>query len=107
MSIFLQSIHRRTRALADKSAWLLMLPAGLIIWLLDEAMLKTIIEWLLVAPIMAGLTVILSRIIFPQVDLTRMIDEVVLENRAAAVVVAGLMAFCGLVFLALVLWARA
>ncbi|EAB4417281.1 hypothetical protein D7B12_17780 [Salmonella enterica] len=107
MSHFLHSIHKRTRALGDKSAWFLMLPSLATLWCLDASLFKTIVEWLIVAPLITGLAVILSRIVFPQVDLGLLVDEVILENKAAAIVVAGLMIFCGLLILALMLWARA
>lgn len=63
-------------------------------------------EWLIVATLIVGMAVMLSRIFFPQIDLGRLVDEVILENRAAATVVAGLMVFCGLLIMALMLWAR-
>ncbi|EIW6162709.1 hypothetical protein MF451_003706 [Salmonella enterica subsp. enterica serovar Saintpaul] len=107
MSQFLHSIHKRTRALGDKSAWILMLPSLITLWAIDDALFKTIIEWLIVAPLITGLAVILSRIVFPQIDLGLLVDEVILENKAAAMVVAGLMVFCGLLIMALMLWAKA
>lgn len=107
MSQFLQSIHKRTRALGDKSAWILILPSLVSLWWIDVALFKTIVEWLIIAPLITGLAVMLSRIVFPQVNLGLLMDEVILENKAAAIVVAGLMGFCGLLILALMLWARA
>ncbi|EAO1133531.1 hypothetical protein EX011_21440 [Salmonella enterica] len=84
-----------------------MLPSLLTLWAVDATLFQTIIEWLIVAPLVTGLAIILSRIVFPQVDLGLLVDEVILENKAAAIVVAGLMTFCGLLILALMLWARA
>ncbi|EAM1616336.1 hypothetical protein EU642_22120 [Salmonella enterica] len=107
MSHFLHSIRMRTRALTDKSAWMLMLPSLVCLWWIDEALFKTIVEWLIVAPLITGLAVMLSRIVFPQVNLGLLVDEAILENKAAAIVVAGLMLFCGLLIVALMLWAKA
>lgn len=84
-----------------------MLPSLICLWWLDAVLFKTIIEWLIVAPLITGLAVILSRIVFPQIDLGLLVDEVLLENKAAGIVIAGLMTFCGLLILALMLWARA
>ncbi|ENE5752077.1 hypothetical protein ACFLMW_003732 [Salmonella enterica] len=84
-----------------------MLPSLVTLWAIDDALFKTIIEWLIVAPLITGLAVILSRIVFPQIDLGLLVDEVILENKAAAMVVAGLMVFCGLLIMALMLWAKA
>ncbi|EJG5414286.1 hypothetical protein NAD41_000887 [Salmonella enterica] len=107
MSQFLHSIHKRTRALGDKSAWILMFPSIVCLWWLDAALFKTIIEWLIIAPLITGLAVMLSRIVFPQVDLGLLVDEAILENKAAGIVIAGLMIFCGLLIVALMIWARA
>lgn len=107
MSRYLNSLMLRVRALGDKSALFLMLPSLLVAFLIDAPMAETITEWLIMAPFMAGLTVLLSRVMFPYIDFPRLLDEVMLENRGAAVVVAGLMTFCGLLMLALILWARA
>lgn len=107
MSQFITSILKRTRALGDKSAWFLMLPSLVTLWAVDATLFQTIVEWLIVAPLVTGLAIILSRIVFPQIDLGLLVDEVILENKAAAIVVAGLMTFCGLLILALMLWARA
>lgn len=84
-----------------------MLPSLCTLWCIDEALFQTIIQWLIVAPLITGLAVMLSRIVFPQVDLGLLVDEVILENKAAAIVVAGLMGFCGLLILALMVWAKA
>ncbi|ELK5289407.1 hypothetical protein Q6670_004075 [Salmonella enterica] len=107
MSRYLNSLLLRVRALGDKSALFLMLPSLLVAFLVDAPMAETITEWLVMVPFMAGLTVLLSRVMFPYIDFPRLLDEVMLENRGAAVVVAGLMTFCGLLMLALILWARA
>ncbi|EAM6792305.1 hypothetical protein E0G74_00925 [Salmonella enterica] len=107
MSHFLDSIRMRTRALTDKSAWFLMVPSLGGLYAIDEALFKTIVEWLIIAPLITGLAVMLSRIVFPQVNLGLLVDEAILENKAAGIVVAGLMIFCGLLIVALMLWAKA
>ena len=107
MREFKCSILRRVCILGDKTAWMLMVPSALVLWYVDSALAKTVLEWLLVAPLITGLAVILSRMVFPQIELGRLVDEVMLENKGAAIVVAGLMVFCGLLIMALMLWARA
>ncbi|EJM1834478.1 hypothetical protein Q6I89_004358 [Salmonella enterica] len=107
MSQFLHSIHKRTRALGDKSAWFMMMPSIVLLWLIDASLFKTIIEWLIIAPLITGFAVMLSRLVFPHVHLGELVDESIQGNKAAGIVVAGLMIFCGLLILALMLWARA
>lgn len=94
-------------ALFDSGAWMLMFPAAALLYWLDAPMVTTVVQWLLIAPIMAGLTIMVSRIIFPQVSIAWLVSEVSLGNRAAGTLAAALVLFVGIVFLALVIWARA
>lgn len=99
---------RRVRALVDKSAWLLILPAVLYLFLIDTAMARTLLEWTAYALVLAGITIIISRVTFPQIDLSDFVDKVSKTgDRAAAMVVSAIVIFSGLLMLALVLWARA
>lgn len=101
------SFSTRIKSLFDQGAWLLMLPASLSLYQMDPAMFMTIGQWLLVALVLAGLTIIVSRIIFPQVDLRALAHEVLTGNIAAAILAASLVLCVGLIFIGLVLWARA
>lgn len=103
----LQSITKRLRALIDKTALLMILPCFILLWFIDEAMTLTVVQWLLVAPIITGLAVIVSRMMFPQINLTRLLEEAHGGNRASGTVVAGLLLFVGLLILSLVTWAKA
>lgn len=99
--------HSRFKSLFDKGAWLLMLPAALLLFFIDPAMLLTILQWLLVGLVIAGVTIIVSRIMFPQVSMPWLVAEIAKGNLAAGVTAAALILFVGLVFLGLVLWAKA
>ena len=57
--------------------------------------------------IITGLAVIVSRMMFPQIELTRLLKEAHGGNRGAGIVVAGLLLFVGLLILSLVMWAKA
>lgn len=103
----IQSIAKRLRALIDKTALLMMLPCIALLWFIDEAMLLTVVQWLLVAPIITGLAVIVSRMMFPQIELTALLREAHGGNRGAGIVVSGLLLFVGLLILSLVMWAKA
>ncbi len=102
-----KSIGKRLHALLDKGALLMILPCFLLLWFIDEAMVLTVVQWLLVAPIITGLAVIVSRMMFPQIELTQLVKEAHAGNRGAGVVVAGLLLFLGLLILSLVMWAKA
>lgn len=106
MSI-LQPIVKRLRALIDKTALLMILPCLALLWFIDKAMVLTVVQWLLVAPMITGLAVIVSRMMFPQIELTVLLKEAHGGNRAAGIVVSGLLLFVGLLILSLVTWAKA
>lgn len=103
---FLNSLRIRVAALLDKSAWLLIVPALLVLFFIDAGMVKTLIQWSAYGLVLAGVAVVVSRIVFPQIDLTRLVAEVHLENRAAATLAAALVIFVGLLMLSLVIWAK-
>lgn len=107
IKIFVQRF-RRIRAMFDKSAWLLIAPALLAIFFLDPALGKTLVTWSAFGIAIAGISVIISRIIFPQFKLTELYDHAVeRRNLAAAVMACSIVAFVGIVMLALVIWAKA
>lgn len=97
----------RFLSLFDSTAWLLMLPAGLALYYIDSAMMATVVQWLLVAPLLAGITVIVTRVIFPQVSIAWLVAQVEERNVAAGMLAAALVIFVGLVFLGMVIWGRA
>lgn len=97
----------RTKALADKSAWLLILPSLIILYFTDPAMLKTLIQWMAFAPVLAGVAVIVSRVVFPQIHLTTLAREAIKGNTAAGLLASAIVVFVAIVVLALVMWAKA
>ncbi len=99
---------RRTRALIDKSAWLLIAPAMIGLFLLDISLGKTLLTWSLFGIAIAGVAVVISRIIFSHFNLTQLYDEAVkMGNIAAGVICSAIVLFVGIVMLALVIWAKA
>ena len=102
------SRFRRTSALIDKSAWMLIAPALLVIFLIDPALAKTLLTWMLFGLVIAGASVIISRIVFPQIDLSALLAEVREKNSTGAgLVVAAVILFVGAVMMSLVIWAKA
>lgn len=107
MPQFISSLLKRFKVLGDKSALLLIVPAVAALFFIDAAMVKTLIQWLVFAPIIAGVAVVVSRIIFPHIDLTKLIKETHEGNKASAIVAGALLLFVGLLVFALVTWAKA
>jgi len=104
----MQSLISRFSALLDKSAWLLIAPFILALFWVDKAMALTLLQWLIFAPVMAGVAIIVSRIVFPQINLSLLVEQVVKEqNRAAGILAGALLLFVALLILALVTWAKA
>ena len=98
----------RLGALADKSAWLLMAPAIAALYVIDPAMVMTLLQWTLFGSVLAGAAVMISRIVFPQIKLTELVKDAQDENNTAAgLIVAAVVLFVGILILALVIWAKA
>ncbi len=107
MKSFISSITARLSIFGDKSAFLLIVPFALVLYLIDSSMLVTLLEWLVFAPVLAGIGILVSRLVFPHINLTRLLYKAERGNRAAGAVAGALIVFVGLLLLALVLWAKA
>lgn len=103
----IKSFLRRFSFLVDKSALFLILPCAAALYFIDPAMFATLLQWVVFAPVLAGIAIIVSRVTFPQIELTKLVKEAELENRAAGLVVAAIILFVGITMLSLVLWAKA
>lgn len=102
----LKTRFRRFAALFDKSAWLLMLPTfGLLF--IDPPLFKTLITWSFYGVSIAGVSIIISRLTFPQIHVDDLYADVRAGNIASAVLLAAIVAFVGLVMISLVLWSKA
>lgn len=98
---------KRLKALLDKSAWLLILPSIVALFFIDKAMLETLVQWLVFAPVLAGVAIIVSRVVFPQIHLTTLVNQVHKGNTGAAILASSLVLFVAIVIVALVMWAKA
>lgn len=98
---------RRIKALFDTSAWILIAPSLIALFYIDESMLSTLVQWLVFAPVLAGVAVIVSRIVFPQIHLTTLVEQSIKGNQAAATLASSLVIFVAILVLSLVIWARA
>lgn len=101
------SFRKRFAVLADKSALVLIVPALAIVYLIDHAMALTLVQWLVFAPVLAGVAIHISRIVFPQIHLTSFVKAAQDGNVAAGIVTSAVILFVALIVLALVIWAKA
>lgn len=102
----LASFLKRFTAFGDKSAFLLTAPFALALFLLDPALAKTLLQWILFAPVLAGVAIVVSRLTFPHIVLGDHVDSARGGNVASAIIVAALMGFVAAVVVALVIWAK-
>lgn len=102
-----ESWKKRILVLLDKSAWMLIAPAFFGLYFIDAATATTLIQWGLFALVLAGVSVMISRIIFPQIDLGALVKRAEESPVGAAIVATGVVTFVALIMLALVIWAKA
>lgn len=101
------SFLKRVAVLGDKSALVLIVPALVILYFIDEAMAKTLVQWLVFAPVLAGVAIHISRIVFPQIKLTELVNQSLQGNTAAGLVSSAIILFVAIIVMALVLWTKA
>jgi hypothetical protein len=117
LSVIVTLWLKRFAALFDGSAWLLIGPAFLWMYFRDPPLTKSIMEWTLLFFVLAGLAVILSRIAFPQLNLSKFLDAAMGSKAApgkkaqppsvaAAIVVASVVIFVAWVIQTMAMWAR-
>lgn len=97
----------RLAPFVDPSAWVLLLVSGVPLFFIDPAMLLTLVQWTAYGLALAGVTVVISRVIFPQIRLQEWLEVAARGNIAAGLVVAALIFMISMIFLGLVLWAKA
>lgn len=102
-----KSLLKRFEAFGDKSAFLLTAPLVAVLYLIDPAMAKTLLEWLIFAPVLAGVSLLVTRIAFPHINFMLLINQTITGNQAAARVASSLILLVGIIMVALVLWAKA
>lgn len=96
----------RLTALFDKSAWLMMAPALAVLYQTDPELAATMVQWTSLALAIAGAAIIVSRIVFPQISIGDLLEQVKSGNTGAGLVVSSVVVFVGLLFLGIVFWAK-
>lgn len=103
----LQHVTKRLRSFGDLSAWLLIAPALAALWWIDAPTAKSLVEWSLFGIVMAGVAVIISRLVFPDLHLREYLEAARYpDGTANAIVAAALIVFVAIVFFTLVYWAK-
>lgn len=97
---------KRALALVDGSAWLLIAPALVALWFIDPPTFKALVQWSVFMFALAGVAIIVSRVVFPRLNLNAFIDKALAGDRACAHVAAAVILFVGVVMFCFVHWAK-
>jgi hypothetical protein len=102
----LHQMIRRVSPFYDPSAWILIIVCGGGVMLFDPVTVKTITQWTLNFGIFAGVAVIISRLIFPQIDLSAHVRAAHDGNIGSGLVVLSVALVMAFLLLSLTLWGK-
>lgn len=103
----LQKILARVAPFYDPTAWTLIALCAGGVFLFDPVLAKTVLQWVLLFGVFAGVAVIISRHVLPQVNLDELVKAALAGNIGAGLVALGLCIFLSFLVLALTLWGKA
>lgn len=92
------------RSLHDSRIYLLVIPATLLLFLIDPILTKTWMQFGLVLLILAGLTLFLRKVLFNTFDMSAAIDKAVETSGGAAQVVVAVSIVMAAVMVSATLW---
>ncbi len=110
---FWRNLKKRLAPFFDLTSWVLFAITLVPLYLVAPAMVTTLVQWVAFGVALAGVTVVLSRIMAPMINLAELYHLVMHDEDdyprsrrycAAALIVAVLL-FMGMLFIGLVLWA--
>lgn len=99
-------LKKRLLPFLDLTFWVCTVLVVVPLWLLDPPMMKTLIQWSAFGLALAGLSVLVVRVMLPQVDITDLLREARQGNVAAGLAMVGMAILMSFVFLGLILWAK-
>lgn len=70
------TIRDQIKALADKNGWLLIIIGLAAVGFSDIKMTMTLLQWAVFSLVIAGLVIVISRITFPQIKLSELMERV-------------------------------
>ena len=92
----------------DPTAWILIALCAGGVALFDPVMAKTILQWVLIFGVFAGVAVIISRHVLPQISLTSAVEKAMDDNPvAAAIIVLSVVIFLSTLVYSLTIWGKA
>lgn len=103
-------LWKRILPFFDLSAWVLVLVALVPLFFIDRAMALTLVQWSAFGLALAGVSVVICRVVLPQIDLSECVREAVRGGTNAlplALIASAVILFLAVIFLGLVLWAKA
>lgn len=104
---FVRRAKKRLLPFFDLTAWTLFLVSLVPLYFLNRPMVFTLVQWTAFALALAGVSVGLSRLLLPQVDLSDMVRRAREGDTAAGIVVLAIAHLMSFLFLGIVLWAKA
>lgn len=104
--VFAMRLDKRLAPFMDLTAIVLLAVSVIPLWLIDAAMLKTLLQWSGFVFSFAAISVVISRIVMPQVDLSEWVTRAKDGNLAAGLVVLAVAHFLGFILVGMVLWSR-
>lgn len=107
LSVLGARLKKRLVPFLDLSAWVLLLVALIPLFFIDRPMALTMLQWTLYGLALAGVAVVISRIVLPQLDLNEWVARARENDPGAPLIIFSIVLFLGLIFLGLVLWAKA
>lgn len=102
-----RNLWQRVAPFYDPTAWVLILICAGGVSLFDPVLAKTIVQWVLLFGVFAGVAVIISRHVLPQVSLTAHVEAALAGNVGAGLVVLAVCILLSFLVLSLTLWGKA
>jgi hypothetical protein len=106
LNAFWRRIKRRLAPFFDLTAWVLLLVSAVPLAILDPGTVLTLAHWTAYALGLAGIAVVIARLLFPQVHLSEWVEGARNGSLPAALVVLAITILLSTIFLSLVLWAK-
>lgn len=102
----LRKLKKRLLAFVDVSVLILLTISLVPLMLIDFTMVKTLVQWTAFILALAGLSVLVCRIVLPQIDLSEYLGQAKTGNVAAGLVALSVAMFLSFLILSMVLWAK-
>ena len=103
----LSFIQKHAAPFYDLRAWTLIALCAGGVFLFDPVMARTLLEWTLIFGVFAGVAVIISRHVFPQISLTDVVSTASGSPNGAGMIALGVLIFMSFLVLALTIWGKA